>query len=534
MTDPITPPPTAAVHKSRRSSLLEAHNIYLKYHRDLDDVEDNDDDNNNDDKAAPAADGSTPPSPDPPTASTSTKKQSTDDDEKMLLAPQHRDAFRQFHRVEKTGVIYATSRAASHGFHPDDSSWANMGQGAPETGPLPNAPPRQFVLNVPDSDLEYAPVTGLHELRVKIANYYNHLYRQGQSSLYTADNVCVVPGGRAGITRIMAVLGQVQVGYFTPDYTAYEQALGLFLRIAPSPLLHRNVNEAIMDPDEFEFQCSGRGVGAILLSNPANPTGQSIEGDRLRQYVAIARKHQCAMIMDEFYSHYYYDGDAKLDPANGGPDDDTNWPKTVSSAAYIEHVDRDPILIVNGLTKNWRCPGFRVCWIVAPKELVKILGSAGSYLDGGANAPLQRLALPLMELDFVRRDAWAMQRHFRHKRDYLLESLASLGITVQWKPTATFYVWADLSNLPPPLNDCLVFLEECVKHKVVCVPGVFFDINPRGIRNVPTSRAISNVRFSYGPPMENLVKGVQQIGEMIGQWQEHPESASSYAKEEGL
>lgn len=370
-------------------------------------------------------------------------------------------------------------------------------------------------------------MTGLKELRTKVADYYNHLYRQGKASQYSGDNVCIVPGGRAGITRIMAVLGNVQVGYFTPDYTAYEQALGLFLRISPSPFLHRDVNEAIMEPEEFDFQCAGRGVGAILLSNPANPTGQSIEGDRLNAYVATARKNQCAIVMDEFYSHYYYDGET-VDPADGGVDDDSNWPKTVSSASYIEDVNEDPILIVNGLTKNWRCPGFRVCWIVAPKAIVEMLGSAGSYLDGGANAPLQRLSLPLMELDFIRKDAWALQRHFRMKRDYLLEKLAELNISVQWKPTATFYIWADLSKLPPPINDCLVFLEECVRHKVVCVPGVFFDINPRGIRNLRTSKCISNVRFSYGPPMENLVKGMKQIGCMISEWKEHPESPALY------
>jgi aspartate/methionine/tyrosine aminotransferase len=106
----------------------------------------------------------------------------------------------------------------------------------------------------------------------KIANYYNYLYRQGKESQYTADNICVVPGGRAGITRIIAVLGTVQVGYFTPKYTAYEQALGIFIRVSPSPMLHRDVNEALMPAEEFEFQCSGRGVGAILMSNPANPT----------------------------------------------------------------------------------------------------------------------------------------------------------------------------------------------------------------------------------------------------------------------
>lgn len=165
-----------------------------------------------------------------------------------------------------------------------------MGQGAPETGPIKNGPSRDFSLNIPDSELEYAPVTGLTELREKVSNYYNHLYRQGKESQYTKDNVCIVPGGRAGITRIMAILGTCQVGYFCPDYTAYEQALGLFLRVSPSPLLHRDISEALMPSKEFEFQVKGRGLGAVLVSNPANPTGQSIEGETLREYIDIARR----------------------------------------------------------------------------------------------------------------------------------------------------------------------------------------------------------------------------------------------------
>lgn len=119
---------------------------------------------------------------------------------------------------------------------------------------------------------------------------------------------------------------------------------------------------------------------------------------------------------------------------------------------------------------------------------------AGSFLDGGANAPLQKLALPLMNLDFIRRDTWALQRTFKKKRDFLLAELARIGITVKWHPTATFYVWADIGALPSPLNDCLVFLEECVKYKVICVPGVFFDINPRNIRHVKQNKCINFVR----------------------------------------
>jgi hypothetical protein len=67
--------------------------------------------------------------------------------------------FEMFQHVMKTGVIYATSRARGRGFDPEDPDWANMGQGAPETGPLPGAPPRDFSMSIEDSLIEYAPVT---------------------------------------------------------------------------------------------------------------------------------------------------------------------------------------------------------------------------------------------------------------------------------------------------------------------------------------------------------------------------------------
>mmetsp|Transcript_7711 Transcript_7711/g.10213 ORF Transcript_7711/g.10213 Transcript_7711/m.10213 type:complete len:333 (-) Transcript_7711:78-1076(-) len=331
----------------------------------------------------------------------------------------------------------------------------------------------------------------------------------------------------------MAALGNTQVGYFCPDYTAYEQALGLFLRINPNALLHRDVNEALMSPEEFEFQAGRSGMGTVLLSNPANPTGQSIEGKNLEEYVRIARDHETCIIMDEFYSHYYYDG-TNVDPADGGADDNSNWPKTVSSAAYVDDVNSDPIVIINGLTKNWRCPGFRVCWIVAPEPIVEMLAAAGSFLDGGANAPLQKLSLPLMELDFIRKDTWALQRAFKTKRDYFLKEIRRLGIKVLHEPVSTFYVWADLSDLPPPLNDCLVFLEECVKNKIICVPGVFFDVNPRGNRNISKSTCLNRVRFSYGPPMRNLINGVKNLEGMINAWKTNPQRATIYMRSDSL
>jgi len=73
-------------------------------------------------------------------------------------------------------------------------------------------------------------------------------------------------------------------------------------------------------------------------------------------------------------------------------------------------------------------------------------------------------------------------------------------------------------------NDCLVFFEECVRNKVICVPGVFFDVNPGGIRHIKKSMCINHVRFSYGPPIENLYSGMKNIKKVIDRWSSSIES----------
>jgi N-succinyldiaminopimelate aminotransferase len=125
-----------------------------------------------------------------------------------------------FRAVPRTGVIYVTSEAHKLGYHSADTSWCNLGQGQPETGPLPGAPPRVQEVGVRVDDQEYAPVPGLWELREAVAALYNRLYRKGLPSQYGPENVSICGGGRASLTRAAASLGHVNLGHFLPDYTA--------------------------------------------------------------------------------------------------------------------------------------------------------------------------------------------------------------------------------------------------------------------------------------------------------------------------
>jgi N-succinyldiaminopimelate aminotransferase len=407
-----------------------------------------------------------------------------------------------FRPVPRTGVIFVTTEAQKHGFSPADPEWCNLGQGQPETGDLPGAPPRVKHVEVALDDQDYAPIAGLWELREAIASLYNGLYRRGMRSRYSAENVCVSGGGRAALTRAAASLGHVNLGHFLPDYTAYEELLDIFKAFTAIPILLEGERGYAFGADDLRREVLGRGFSAILMSNPCNPTGKLVEGEELARWVATARELDCALLLDEFYSHYVYRAAPGRLPVE-------------SAARYVEDVDRDPVVVFDGFTKNWRYPGWRVTWTLAPKDIVEALSSAGSFLDGGGSKPLQRAAVPLLAEDHVVAETRAIQTAFRAKRDYLLSQLERLGVRIDRAPEGTFYVWGCVDKLPAPLNDGMGFFRAALEEKVIVVPGEFFDVNPGKRRHGRASRFKAYVRFSFGPAMGVMEKAVERFERMI-------------------
>ena len=120
-----------------------------------------------------------------------------------------------------------------------------------------------------------------------------------------------------------------------------------------------------------------------------------------------------------------------------------------------------------------------------------------------------------MDMDFIKKDALSLQAHFRAKRDYMLKALANIRIFEFWKPEATFYIFAYIGELPHPINDCDCFVQECLKEKVIVVPGNSFDIDPKNRRNLEMHPYSKFVRISYGPPMEQLQRGIAGITRVV-------------------
>ncbi len=404
-----------------------------------------------------------------------------------------------FREVPRTGVIYVSVEAQKRGFRMDAEGWCNLGQGQPETGPLPGAPPRIETIDVHPADLDYAPVPGLPELREAVADLYNRQYRRGRGSKYAAENVAICGGGRVGIMRACAAIGPVHLGHFLPDYTAYEELLDVFRRFLPIPILLEPKEGYRFGVEQLRQEILGRGLGALLLSNPCNPTGKVVGGEQLEAWVATARETGCALLLDEFYSHYIW----------------TEGRETVSAAEHVDDVNRDPVLVFDGLTKNWRYPGFRVSWVLGPKKVIESVASAGSFLDGGGVAPMQRAAVALVQEEPTAAETRAIKAAFARKRAKLVDGLKKLGVRFDLEPEGTFYAWGDLSELPPSLRQSDDFFRAALDQQVIVVPGHFFDVNPGKRRAGRPSRFRGHVRFSFGPSERVLDEAIARLGKIV-------------------
>jgi hypothetical protein len=405
--------------------------------------------------------------------------------------------------VPVAGMTKVAAEAVAHGFAPDDPSWINLGQGQPEIGAIPGAPPRIAQIDLSPGDHAYGPVNGVAELREAVAGYYNRRYRAGRRSRYEPANVAIVGGGRPALARAVAALGHVDVGYLRPDYSAYEDLLD---RNAPRI---RPVGLTMSRPADLIGAATASGVPALLLSNPRNPTGDVLAGDDLGALVAGATAAGCALLVDEFYSHYVYDvGPDGRDRPAAGP---------VSAAAHVDDVARDPVVLFDGLTKNFRYPGWRLGWIVGPVETIAVIERVGQALDGGPSKVVQRAALAALEPGYADAETTAVRAHFAAKRNVMVDGLRTAGIDV---PTSaggmrgTFYVWGSLARLPEPLRDGQSFFRAALAHRVITVPGRVFDLNPGGQRT-DDGAFDGYVRFSYGPPTDAIADGVARLRAMV-------------------
>ena len=408
-----------------------------------------------------------------------------------------------FRDMPYMGVAQAMVNAAEFGYRNGRPDWCNLGQGQPDVGRIEGAPNRLTWITLEPHDQSYGPPGGIDELREAVADHYNRLYRKGQDSRYKKENVSIASGGRLMLSRIFTTFDSISVGYKFPDSPSYHDVFSHHLdRVKPVPVRAGPDESFHLDPASFGKAIADRKLKAFLIGNPCNPTGDLIRDGDLKAYMTAARKNKCTLILDESYSHYIYGEDGA--PGSG----------PVSVASHVRNVEKDPVLIVDGLSKNFRYPGWQLSWVVGPTAVIENLERVATGFDGGPSLPAQRLAIKALDPERADEETTAVRRLFARKRIAMVEGLEALGIRCGEGPLGTFYVWADVSGLPKSLNDADSFFKAGLGRKVVTIPGPFFDVNPGGT-HPPMKQLKRWVRFSFGPSEDKITTGLERLGEII-------------------
>lgn len=358
----------------------------------------------------------------------------------------------------------------------------NMAGGLPDPATWPVSDlsmlAAKAVADHPGEALAYAPIEGLPGLRDLIAARFS----APRLSL-TRENVLITTGGMQALDLLGKVLldGGGLIAAQTPAY------LGALDAWKPRYPAYRPMR---LEAEDFDpVAAFGGAQFAYTVPNFSNPTGRLIGLDDRRALVAAAEVTGTWLVEDDPYGTLYYDG-APL-------------PRMLNLCGKGEAIYNGPVIYLGTLSKEL-APGFRIGWVIAAPEMIKVLISAKQGSDMSTSGLSQRIAQDAFAAGLSERVLPAILALYRSRRDALCTAMARhLGDLFEWDiPTGGMFVWATARN--PALNTDTL-LREALAHGVCITPSSVFDPEAKNRRSI-------RINFTLNNP-EKLEEGVRRLAE---------------------
>ena len=268
---------------------------------------------------------------------------------------------------------------------------------------------------------KYTPVIGYPELREAISQKLkrdNHLD-------YPADQVIVSTGAKQSLAN--AILSIVNPGdevlIPTPYWVTYSALAHLAegtVTFIPGTIEH----DFKITPAQLEEHISDKSK-LFIFSSPCNPTGSVYTKEELAGLAEVFKRYpNCAIISDEIYEYINYTGNHE------------------SIAQFDELKDR--VIIVNGMSKGFAMTGWRLGYLVGPKDLVQACEKLQGQFTSGANSITQRAAISALLGDMG--PTREMTKAFGTRRDFMYNSLKAIPGVQLNNPDGAFYVFPDISS----------------------------------------------------------------------------------------
>ena len=324
----------------------------------------------------------------------------------------------------------------------------NLGQGFPDTDG-PTEVVDRAVDALRSGRNQYAPGTGVPELRAAIADHQQRFYGL---AIDPDEEVAVTTGATEAIAA--AVLGLVDPGdevvVLEPYYDSYVAVIQMAGAVRRPVTLR--APDFRLPIDELRAAVTPR-TTAILLNTPHNPTGTVLRRDELEAVAAVAVEHDLVVISDEVYEHLTFDGLPHVPIA------------TLPGMA-------ERTLTISSGGKTFSFTGWKIGWASGPAPLVRAMLGAKQFLTYTSGSPLQPAIAHALGADDAFFDD--LTTRMQAQRDLLCDGLADLGLDV-FVPEGTYFATTDIR--PLGFDDGLEFCRMLPgRAGVVAIPHqVFYD-----------------------------------------------------------
>jgi aspartate/methionine/tyrosine aminotransferase len=336
--------------------------------------------------------------------------------------------------------------------------------------PTPDVITRAAEAAMESGETGYTQSAGLPELRDAVSARFARKY----GVRVDCDDIVVTQGTSPAMLLLFGTLLDPgdEVILSDPCYPAYPNYV-TFLGGVPVHVSARAGDGFRMRIDEIEASITAR-TRCIMINSPSNPMGTVLPPEDLAALGALADKHGIYIASDEIYHGLDFTG---------------------TDHTILEYTDR--AFVLNGFSKLYAMTGWRLGYLVAPRDFVRPAEVIQQNFFLCANHFVQAagtVALTQAEPDVAR-----MRAMYDERRRYLVPALREIGLTIEHEPTAAFYVFADARTWG---DDSLALTYRLIEEAgVAAAPGIDFGPGGEGF-----------LRFSYATSMERLREGVARLG----------------------
>jgi aspartate/methionine/tyrosine aminotransferase len=374
--------------------------------------------------------------------------------------------------IEPFHVVVLVTRAGQ--LEAEGRSIVNMVIGEPDF-PTPRPIVEAGIEALRRNQIRYSPSLGATELRERLSHWYRSRYRIA----VPPARIAVTGGSSGALLLTMGVLLSPgdEVLMADPGYPCNRH----FVRAMEG----RAVGIPVGPDSAYQLTAQlverhwGERTVAVMVASPSNPTGTLIPAQELRRIHEVVRSRGGRLIVDEIYHGLTYGCDA---------------------GSVLEFAD--DVFVVSSFSKYFCMTGWRLGWLVAPREYAGPIEKLAQNLYISNSDIAQQAALAAFAPETIA-ELEGNRAKFQAQRDFLLPELRKLGFEIPVEPQGAFYIYANCSRLT---SDSYRFCHDVLERAGVAIaPGIDFGAH----------RAAEHVRFSYPKPIPVLEEGVRRLGEYL-------------------